>query len=299
MARSRVAENGPPSAPSSSAAGAPAAPDPPSQPVAAPTAAPAAPVAPAAPGKLTLIGAGHVFRIEDEIHGAIHAIRPDIVFVELDPGRLQVLVQRSQGITPQQDPNVGRVARGLQRFQEQVAGLYGADVGSEMLAAVNAGHEVGARVALIDPPAQDTLRRVVAELTWREKVRGVGEAVRAGWNGLLGGSKREDIDHEIQRYQDDPEAALSELHDTFPTVHRIVIAERDQLMGRRIRALLAGARHGVAVIGDGHVGGVLRELDGIEVEVFRLDDVRGGKLPKAAMATGTGSQASFGFDART
>src|SRR5262245_32001674 len=101
-----------------------------------------------APGALTLIGSGHVFQVKDTIRDAVVALRPDIVFVELDAGRLQVLLDRKArgGAPAPPPPSAGYVQKRLQRFQEQVAGLYGADVGEEMLAAVQAGQEVGARV---------------------------------------------------------------------------------------------------------------------------------------------------------
>ncbi|MGB1585671.1 MAG: hypothetical protein ACPHID_01320, partial [Thermoplasmatota archaeon] len=49
---------------------------------------------PTATPKVTLIGTGHVFRIEDTVRDAIIALRPGIVFIELDRGRLRGLMHR-------------------------------------------------------------------------------------------------------------------------------------------------------------------------------------------------------------
>lgn len=251
------------------------------------------------PGRLTLIGTGHVFRIEEDVRGAIQALRPDVVFVELDRGRLQALLARRRGeAVPEPD---GFLHRRLQRFQESIAGLYGADVGSEMVAAVDGARLVGAALLLVDPPAHDTVRRVLRELTWRERFRALGTFLGGLGRSLVPRrNARARVEEEMRRYQEDPEAVLEELQHDFPTVHRIVIAERDELMARRIRRHLAGRRHGVAVLGDGHVGGVLRHLSGLDVEVHRLADVRAGRLPKPIAATGapgeTGS-VRFGFQA--
>lgn len=287
---------------------APATRSPPAQPSPPPGAASPAPPLP--PGQLTLVGTGHVFQIKDTIRQAIHALRPDLVLVELDRGRLQALVQRQQaGKDTQGKPKSpapeagGFVHRRLQRFQEGVAGMYGADVGEEMLAAVQAGQEVGARVALIDPPAEDTVKRVLKELTWRERLRAGGLVVGGTFSALFkrgrGGSK-EDIEAEIRRYQEDPGAALGELKEKFPTLHRIVIAERDALMARRIAKLLPGTRHAVAIVGDGHVPGLMEFLSDFHPAVFRLADVRAGRLPRppASLATGTTTEVGFGFEAR-
>jgi pheromone shutdown protein TraB len=251
------------------------------------------------PGELTIIGTGHVFQVRDTIRGAILALRPDLVMVELDRGRLQVLLERQKGNVL--EAKGGFIQKKLQKFQEEVAGLYGADVGEEMLAAVQAAQEVGAKVALIDPPAEDTVRRALKELTWREKFRTFGLLLKGGAQAIVGrGGKKEDLERELKAYQDDPEKALLELKKQFPTLYRIVIAERDALMARRIAHLLPGVRHGVAVVGDGHVPGLVKLLDDLKPTTFRLADVRDGKLPRpvSSLATGTSDSVSFGFDSR-
>ena len=249
------------------------------------------------PGRLTVIGTGHVFQLRDTIRMALQALQPDIVFVELDRGRLHALQQRAKGAPP---PAGGSfVHKRLQRFQEEVAGSYGADVGEEMLAAVESAQAIGARVALIDPPADATVGKVLKQLTWRERFRGLGLLVQGGFQSLFRRGPAPSIESEIKRYQEDPEKALRELEAQFPTIHRIVIAERDAVMARRIAHLLKGARHGVAVVGDGHVPGLLRLLDDLKPTVYRLADVRAGRLPRpaASLATGTTASVSFGFDA--
>lgn len=264
---------------------------------AAPAAPPPGPAPDLPPGQLTLIGTGHVFQVRDTIRLAIEALRPDVVFVELDRGRLHALQQRAKGQPP--PSGGGFVHRRLQKFQEEVAGAYGADVGEEMLAAVEGGQAVGARIALIDPPADATVGKVLKQLTWRERLRAFGLMAKAGVEALWRRGPAPTVEDEIKRYQADPDKALDELRRQFPTIHRIVIAERDAVMARRIAQLLRGARHGVAVVGDGHVPGLVRLLDDLHPTVYRLADVRDGKLPRpaASLATGTPASVSFGFDA--
>ncbi|MCA1811224.1 MAG: TraB/GumN family protein [Halobacteriales archaeon] len=248
---------------------------------------------PAAAPRLTLIGAGHVFRIEETITQAVLALRPDVVFVELDPGRLNALLERQRtGAMPR--AGAGFVHKRLAAFQEEVAGMYGADVGGEMLAAVQAGQRVGARVALVDDPADQTVARAMREITLREKLRAVGMLVGGGLRSLLPRrNAKAEVEAELQRYQDDPGAVLAEVRRKFPTVHRILIAERDQRMAQRIRAGLAGARHGLAVLGDGHLNGMLPLLADLEPAVYRLADVREGRLPRGLVATGTPEKIGF------
>lgn len=229
--------------------------------------------------ELTLIGTGHVFQIEKTIQDAIHALRPDVVFVELDRGRLQALLHRRQHGEAPPAKGAGWVQRRLMTFQQQVAGQYGAEVGGEMLAAVDAAQAIGARIALVDRPADVTLRRAMKQLTWREKLRGIKELLKGSVAGLRPG-KRGDLEAELERYQKDPAAALAQLSNTFPTIHRVVIAERDALMATRIRRAMEQVERGVAVVGDGHVSGMQDLLADLEPTCYRLEAVRAGDLPK-------------------
>ncbi|HUR62327.1 MAG TPA: TraB domain-containing protein [Candidatus Thermoplasmatota archaeon] len=246
---------------------------------------------------LTLIGAGHVFRIEQAITQAIQALRPDVVFVELDQGRLDALLHRQRTGSMPDARGAGMVQKRLARFQQEVAGLYGADVGGEMLAAVQAGQSVGARIALIDDPADQTLGRALREITLREKLRAVGMLLGNGARALLPGrDAKGEVEAELQRYQDDPTGVMDELRRKFPTIHRVVIRERDERMASRIRAHLApgtGARHGLAVLGDGHLNGMLPLLADLAPAVYRLPDVREGRLPRGLVATGTTEKVGF------
>ncbi len=258
------------------------------------------------PGKVTLIGTGHVFDIQATIMSAIEAIRPDIVFVELDRGRLQALLYRRQhGRDPPQPARSGFIHKKLHGFQKGIAGMYGAEVGGEMIAAVEAASRVGARVMLVDAPVEQTLKRALSQLTLREKLRAVGMLIKGGFQSLLPKrDAKEDVEAEIKRYQQDPGAALDELGRTFPTVRRVLIDERDTLMATRIRAGVQGARHGVAVLGDGHLPGILAQLEDLAPNSYRLEAVRAGALPKpealdASVATGDSVNVGFGFDVQS
>lgn len=244
-------------------------------------------------GRLVLIGTGHVFAIQDAVRDAIVALRPQVVFIELDAGRLRALMQRraSGG-----QPAAGNwLHRRLQRFQEGIAEAYGAEAGGEMLAAVEGANLVGAQTHLVDRRVEITLRRVIKQLSWRERLRALttmaGSSIRGVFRGRRGA--KQEVEDELARYSQDPDRALTELGKRFPTVRRVVIDERDDFMARRIRSGLAGTGLGVAIVGDGHVPGLLRRLDGIDIETYRLPDVRQGALPRPATST---SSVSFGFD---
>lgn len=246
----------------------------------------------APPGRLVLIGTGHVFAIQDAVRDAILALRPDVVFVELDAGRLRALLQRRRdGGTP---PAGKWLHRRLQRFQEGIAEAYGAEAGGEMLAAVEGANLVGAQTHLVDRRVEVTLKRVLKQLSWLERARALATMVESAVRGLFTGRRgaKQDVEDELARYSNDPDKALMELGRRFPTVRRVVIDERDDFMARRIRTGLAGIGLGIAVIGDGHVPGLMQRLHDIDITPYRLPDVRAGNLPRPE---GTTRSVSFGF----
>ncbi|HET6398417.1 MAG TPA: TraB domain-containing protein [Candidatus Thermoplasmatota archaeon] len=252
-----------------------------------------------------LIGTGHVFRLEDTVLGAIRHYRPQAVGVELDRGRLEGLLARERGEAP--EAAGGFVHRKLQRFQESLASSYGTKAGGEMVAAVRGARELGARLLLLDVAVDDLVRRVVKELTWRERARLVAQftagMARLGWARLRPGPKdgerdpsRDAVEAEIRRYQEDPEATMGKLATDFPTIHRIVIAERDERMARHLRSAVRQGLSVVAVVGDGHLVGMLPMLADLHPVVHRLADVRAGRIPQAppqSLATGSTESVSF------
>ncbi len=249
---------------------------------------------PAPRPQLVLIGTGHVFQISEAIRGAVEAVRPDVVFVELDRGRLRALLDRRAGKAA---PVAGNwFHRRLQSFQERVAESYGAEAGEEMLAAVDGAHNVAARIGLVDRPVDITLKRAMKELTWRERLRGLRMLVGGALRSILPSTKsgKEQIDEEMAAYKADPEGALDEMAKSFPTVRRVVIDERDDWMAARIRRGMELHASGIAVVGDGHIPGLLHRLGDFEPTVYRLSDVQAGKLPKPT--PGDTNSASFSFD---
>lgn len=256
---------------------------------------PAAATAPD-PGRLTLIGAGHVFAIQETLRNAVVAMRPDVVCLELDAGRLNALLAKARG--EKLPPPQGFVHKRLAAFQEGVAASYGAGVGTEMLGSLQGAQAVGARVALIDDAAEGLVQRALKELTGRERLRAVGLAVGSAFKALKPRrDAKAEVEAELTRYQNDPAAVLGELKGKFPTLHRILIAERDERMAARIRKVMAEGKRVVAVVGDGHVGGLLERLGDLKPTIYRLADVREGRLPRGLVATGTTNQVGFGFTA--
>jgi pheromone shutdown protein TraB len=216
---------------------------------------------------ITLLGVGHVFDLEASIRSAIQRRAPKVVALELDPTRYAYLMNR---VPRAARPSVFSL---LARFQSRIAEQYGVQVGDEMVAAAKAAREVGSEVALIDQDSRITLNRAWSSMSFPERVRLVVFAL----SGLLVRRKR--VEAELDRFYQDERGYIEQFAQQLPTVKRVLIDERDAHMAQALRALHDTKGEVVAVVGDGHVEGLGRLLQGVPLEVVRLRELQQGPPP--------------------
>lgn len=247
------------------------------------------------PLPLLLIGAGHVFRLADPIQSLILQERPDVVALELDAARYEGLLARSRGTFDAEAARqrAPRAYRFLAKYQEEVASSFGADVGGEMLAAAQAAQQVGSKLALIDLNAEQSLRRVWGQMPFRERGRLLWSAVV----GILPFRRRQTVEQEIARYKADPSSYLAELGQQFPTVKRVLLDERNEHMARQLRGILESDLKVVAVVGDGHLDGLLALLRDLSPRSIRLSELQSGAAIGVRWRFGSGGRdVGFSFD---
>jgi pheromone shutdown protein TraB len=235
--------------------------------------------------RVTLLGTGHVFAIAQQVRTAVLDRAPAVVCLELDPNRLAALRQREA------DKKAGRPAkqatrkdapfayRLLARFQERIADSYDVDVGGEMVAAVDAAQQLNVPIACIDVDSILLIRRVWKEMPWSERMRLFGAMAQ----GVF--TRKKGVEDEVASFEKDPASYLHMVGAQFPTAKRVLIDERDQHMALGILRAAQVKGDVVAVVGDGHVGGIeeqLRKVPGLDLEVIRLKHLRDGKVPAAA-----------------
>jgi pheromone shutdown protein TraB len=211
---------------------------------------------------IVLLGVGHVFDLERSIRDEIRRRAPKVVALELDSLRYEALLQ--QGGRPSRLSIFGLFAQ----FQSRIAQEYGVHVGDEMLAAARAAQEIGSEVALIDRDSRVTLQRAWREMPFEERIRLLVSALAS----LFVRPKR--VEAELDRFYLDEDAYLREFADEMPTIKRVLIDERDAQMADSLRRLHDAKGEVVAVVGDGHVEGIGRLLDGVPIEMVRLRELR-------------------------
>lgn len=156
----------------------------------------------------------------------------------------------------------------LAQIQRRIASKFGSEAGAEMLAAASAAREVGAKVALIDLDATTVFARLWKAMSMREKLHLLFGALI----GLV--ATKETVEKEMERYEDQETQYLETLGSEFPSIKRVLIDERNRYMADRIVSIAGQHERVLAVVGDGHMQGLLEALGDRQVETVRLKDLR-------------------------
>ena len=213
--------------------------------------------------KVTLAGTAHVSKASaDLIADMVETGEYDCVAVELCESRykslfddaawknldiFQVLRRRQAGML--------LLSLALASYQSRLANRFGIQAGQEFRVAIAEAQKRGLRLELVDRDVRTTLNRVVARVTWWQKITIL--------SGLLGSAfSRQEIEEaqiEELKQGDMLKAVMEEFGMTFPGIREALIDERDRYMTGKLAAIAAGQsppQHILAVVGAGHVPGM-------------------------------------------
>ncbi len=211
---------------------------------------------------ITIVGTAHISEESvEEVKRRIHELKPAVVAVELDERRLRGLRTKEHPpiveLLKRENPGVLLFSILMMSLQAKLGREVGVQPGSEMLAAIEAAGEVGARVELIDRDLRVTLRRAFSKLSLREKLGLVKELLE------LGGVTREEIEKEMKELRNEEHLSdvLSALAELSPALYEVLVRERDAYMAAKLLEL--ERRHGsvLAVVGAGHRKGIQEFLE--------------------------------------
>ena len=215
---------------------------------------------------LKIIGTAHVSeKSVEEVKNAILEDKPEVVAVELDAGRYQRLIQEKLGVEEKTDISISDIIKGnniglflvsglLTYMQKKIGNDLGVKPGSEMLVAVEAAEEVGARIALIDRDINLTLKRAMSAMSFMEKSKFVFGVLAS----LLG--KDEELeDVESLKEGDTLQEVMGYFKEMSPAAYKVLVDERDAFMVHRIQDI--EENHVIAVVGAGHQTGMNNYLD--------------------------------------
>jgi pheromone shutdown-related protein TraB len=212
--------------------------------------------------EFVVVGTAHISRESaDLVRQVIERERPDVVCLELDRQRYAALSnpERWDALDVKQlirDRQLAALVANLMlaAYQKKLGGALGVRPGTEQLEAGRAAEALGIPVALCDRDVRVTLRRAWASLSlWKKSVLLSTFLASAFERPQLS----EDDLREL-RQQDVVSRMMAELAEFLPSLKRVLIDERDTYLAQRMRE--TSGRRAVAVVGAGHVEGLLAAL---------------------------------------
>ena len=226
---------------------------------------------------LTIIGTAHVSEERvNEVKDAIYEQHPEVVAIELDRGRYVRLKQQMMGIEQDDTISVSKIIKEnkvglfltttlLSYFQSKIGADLDVAPGSEMVGAIEASEDLGIPIALIDRDINITLQRALNKMGFIEKSKFLVSLIASVFGF---GEDEEDIDVEELKNPENLDELMEMFKDEAPSVHEVLVHERDAYLAGRINGLPQD--HVIAVVGAGHKPGIERYLDNPET----LPDLR-------------------------
>ncbi len=230
--------------------------------------------------EIVLLGTAHVSKASvEEAKKVVEEECPDTVCVELCQARYKALVERDKW----QETDLLKILKekkallllsnlALSSYQKRIGEKLGVKPGQELLAAIEAAHEIGARLVLADRDVKVTLTRAWRAMDFKSKLK--------LFLGLFSSEKelekitKEDV--ERLKSTDMLENLLSQIGKELPQLRRVLIDERDQYLAHKIST--APGQKVVAVVGAGHVPGIRKWIHQ-QIDIRPLEETgRKGRL---------------------
>jgi pheromone shutdown-related protein TraB len=220
-----------------------------------------------------LVGTAHVSKASvDEVREVILEEEPERVCIEIDETRYNSLTKKQHW----QNLNIGQVLRErkgflllanlvLSSFQRRLGIEIGVSPGEEMLTAVQVCQEQGIAFSFCDRDIQITLRRAWAHSSFWGKNKMLAAMLSSVFT-------REKLDaEEIERLKNRSafQNMMEELSSFLPSVKEVLIDERDRYLATRLYNAVGNKI--VAVIGAGHVQGIIENLQALEAGTLEND----------------------------
>jgi pheromone shutdown protein TraB len=197
----------------------------------------------------------------EEARRVVRETKPEVVAVELDHDRYHQLMnppEEGEIVTPGAGDMAQDLILQLAELEKSLGEITGSDVGDEMLAAIEEGRTIGAKIALVDRPMVATVQAMM-QVPVDEMYRLTGmlpdatkDIEEGGASDLLAMLKEDGAVDDL----------MEQFRSEFPGLANVLIEQRDQYVAKALHFILNDVEGRiVAVLGAGHIQGVKTALD--------------------------------------
>jgi len=219
---------------------------------------------------LMIIGTSHVSKESIKEIRSVFVEDFSVVAIELDKGRLYALLHPE---TQKERMSFSMIRRvGLKGFlfaligkyvQEKIGKSLDVKPGSDMLEAYKQAKEKNFDVKLIDEEIEKVLKKISKEMKLSEKMRFVKDLIFSSLFPKKYAKKYniENIDLSKVPSEELIEKMISAMRKDYPSIYKILVEDRNNIMARRIYGLMNSNYKVLAVVGAGHEKEILSLIE--------------------------------------
>lgn len=189
--------------------------------------------------------------------------RPEVVAVELDKERYSQLTDKEMSSNRDKSPQLtGDTVQDLMQYlaalEKSLGEITGSNVGDEMLAAIEEGRNIGAKIALVDRPIQETMQALMKVPL--NELYGLLNMIPDATEDIKNNGTINLMD--MLKEDGAIEEIMEQFTSEFPGLTEVLIHQRDQYVAKALHYILNDVEGKiVAVLGAGHIQGVKRILE--------------------------------------
>ncbi len=211
---------------------------------------------------LTIIGTSHIAKQSiKEVKDTISLQTPEVVALELDKSRLLALIHdgKTRNLTIKEIFQIG--IKGFvfgiigKWVEHKVGKLVGTKPGDEMKQAVKTAKKFECKIALIDQRIEVTLKKLSKAITWKEKFRFLADLIKAPF-------QKKKIPFDLNKVPSEKliKDLLNQTKERYPNVYKVLVADRNKYMAKRLYRLMQEYNSIIAVVGAGHTDEIIQEI---------------------------------------
>lgn len=215
---------------------------------------------------LTVLGTSHIAKQSiHQVKQAITTIKPEIIALELDRGRFFALMSNNKRTSLKAYKKLGFKALLLNLIgaylERKLSKSTGILPGTEMKTAIEIAKKNNIKIELIDQPIEITLKKLTTQLTRKEKFNLLKEFILSMFS-------KNNIEFDLNTVPSEKiiEKLISQTKKKYPTVHKILIKERNQYMAKALYKIINinQDKNILAIVGAGHQKEITGELKSIK-----------------------------------
>jgi len=197
-----------------------------------------------------------------EARRVVREVKPAVVAVELDHDRYEYLKNPDAESELTTMPLTGDTAQDLMQqlatMEQALGGITGSNVGDEMMAAIEEGRAIDAKIALVDRPMKTTIQAMMTVPL--PELYGLIDMLPDATKDIEEGGAVDLMD--MLKEDGAVDDIVEQFRVEFPGLTKVLIEERDLYVANALHFILNDIEGKiVAVLGAGHIQGVKAALE--------------------------------------